>query len=261
MSGGRKADLNDPLETHRRRVFHWQLYAAVTGSAMAMATGTGAGMQDPATGPMPDLFTAISRNAPVLSRAPLAASTQSNAPTIEYGGVVPVYGRVSVIQPGEWVSIYGTNVADPVVVVDDILNSGNSLEKVRVILEEEKKIIALAFVLIDYHSPRGEAWRNKYGVRIRSPFSLAQFGLSIEKPEPPLRASFRNRWSFAAPDPNFFHRVPKSFPASDGKRVYFGSDCGTFWCLRAHDGSVAWKFNVNARGHKNLWVGTGAPRG
>jgi outer membrane protein assembly factor BamB/orotate phosphoribosyltransferase len=149
--------------------------------------------------------------------------------------------------------IEGTLSAEPVVVVDDILNSGNSLEKVRVILEEAKKTIALAFVLIDYHSPKGEAWRNKYGVRIRAPFSLAQFGLSIEKPEPPMKASFRSRWSFAAPDPNFFHRVPKSFPATDGKRVYFGSDCGTFWCLYARDGSVAWKFPVNARGHKNLW--------
>jgi outer membrane protein assembly factor BamB/orotate phosphoribosyltransferase len=149
--------------------------------------------------------------------------------------------------------IEGTLTADPVVVVDDILNSGNSLEKVRVILEEERKTIALAFVLVDYHSPKGEAWRHKHGINIRAPFSLAQFGLLIEKPEPPLRASFRNRWSFAAPDPNFFHRVPKSFPATDGKRVYFGSDCGTFWCLRANDGSMAWKFNVNARGHKNLW--------
>ena len=46
-------------------------------------------------------------------------------------------------------------------------------------------------------------------------------------------ATFNNRWRFASPDPNFFHRVPKSFPATDGKRVYFGSDCGVFWCLDA----------------------------
>ena len=55
------------------------------------------------------------------------------------------------------------------------------------------------------------------------------------------------------PDPNFFHRVPKSFPATDGQRVYFGSDCGIFWCLYARDGSVVWQFRVNAAGHKNLW--------
>ena len=27
------------------------------------------------------------------------------------GGIVPIYSTVSTIQPGEWVSIYGTNLA------------------------------------------------------------------------------------------------------------------------------------------------------
>jgi outer membrane protein assembly factor BamB/orotate phosphoribosyltransferase len=141
----------------------------------------------------------------------------------------------------------------PIVLVDDILNSGTSLEKVRVVLESEKKAIALAFVLIDYHSGKGNAWRDKHHIPVRSLFNLAEFGLSIQKPESPLKTVFINKWTFAAPDPNFFHRVPKSFPATDGKRVYFGSDSGYFWCLNAIDGSVAWKFKVNARGHKNLW--------
>jgi len=149
--------------------------------------------------------------------------------------------------------IEGTLNNAPIVIVDDLLNSGSSMEKVRVILEGEKKSIAFVFVLIDYHSAKGEVWRGQHGIPVRSAFSLSEFGLSIEKPEPPLQAVFRNKWNFAAPDPNFFHRVPKSFPATDGKRVYFGSDCGTFWCLNAHDGSIAWTFKVNARGHKNLW--------
>ncbi len=149
--------------------------------------------------------------------------------------------------------IEGTLNDAPIVIVDDLLNSGNSLEKVRVVLEGAKKSIAMAFVLIDYQSPKGLAWRDTHRVPIGAPFRLSEFGLSIERPEPPLRTTFQNKWSFAAPDPNFFHRVPKSFPATDGKRVYFGSDCGSFWCLNAHDGSVAWTFRVNARGHKNLW--------
>src|SRR5208282_3502426 len=117
-------------------------------------------------------------------------------------------------------------------------NSGNSLEKVRAVLEAEARKIAVAFVLIDYHSPKGEAWRDQHRIPVRSLFTLAEFGLSVEKPESPHTAVFRNKWNFAAPDPNFFHRVPKSFPATDGKRVYFGSDCGFFWCLNARDGSV-----------------------
>ena len=33
------------------------------------------------------------------------------APTISTGGVVTLYGTVNIIQPGAWVSIYGTNLA------------------------------------------------------------------------------------------------------------------------------------------------------
>ena len=150
-------------------------------------------------------------------------------------------------------SIEGTLSDAPIVIVDDILNSAGSLEKVRVVLEKENRKIALAFVLIDYESREGQIWRARRGVPILAPFHLSEFGLSVAKQEARPMAAFTNRWRFASPDPNFFHRVPKSFPATDGRRVYFGSDCGIFWCLDARDGSVAWKFAVNAKGHKNLW--------
>jgi outer membrane protein assembly factor BamB len=112
-------------------------------------------------------------------------------------------------------------------------------------------------VLIDYESLPGKRWRQRHRIPVTAPFRLCEFGLSLEKPEPrplpTLNTTFTNRWHFASPDPNFFHRVPKSFPATDGARVYFGSDSGVFWCLDARDGSVVWNVTVNAKGHKNLW--------
>jgi uncharacterized protein (TIGR03437 family) len=39
-------------------------------------------------------------------------NTSVPPPTVTAGGVVPVYSTVSTIQPGEWVSIYGTNLAN-----------------------------------------------------------------------------------------------------------------------------------------------------
>ena len=150
-------------------------------------------------------------------------------------------------------SIEGTLTDAPIVMVDDILNSGGSLEKARGVLEQEGRTMALAVVLVDYESPAGRRWRERSGIPVVAPFRLAEFGLSVEGPAPRPMTVFHNRWRFAAPDPNFFHRVPKSFPATDGKRVYFGSDCGVFWCLDARDGSPLWKFRVNTPGHKNLW--------
>ena len=150
-------------------------------------------------------------------------------------------------------SIEGVLTGDPILLADDVMNSGTSLEKARVVLEQQNKKVALAYVLVDYESADGKRWRQQRGVPVLSPFRLGEFGLSVEVPKPRPMAAFYNRWRFASPDANFFHRVPKSFPATDGKRVYFGSDCGIFWCLNANDGSQAWTFTVNAPGHKNLW--------
>ncbi len=150
-------------------------------------------------------------------------------------------------------SIEGAVSDAPIIMVDDVLNSGNSMEKARVVLEQVDKSIAAVFVLIDYESSPGRLWRERRGISVLAPFRLGEFGLSIEGPAARPMAAFHNRWRFASPDPNFFHRVPKSFPATDGKRVYFGSDCGIFWCLDARNGSEVWRFRVNAAGHKNLW--------
>lgn len=150
--------------------------------------------------------------------------------------------------------IEGIITETPIIMIDDILHSGSSLEKARVVLEHQKKTIAVAFVLIDYDSTKSQAWREKHQIPIRAAFKLADLDLTLREPtQPPPSGIFRKVWDFAAPDPNFFHRVPKSFPANDGKRVYFGSDSGLFWSLNANDGSVIWKFKVKDRAHKNIW--------
>ena len=46
-----------------------------------------------------------------LSALTALAATTPPAPTITAGGVVPVYSHASTIMPGEWISIFGTNLA------------------------------------------------------------------------------------------------------------------------------------------------------
>jgi uncharacterized protein (TIGR03437 family) len=108
-------------DVSKRRAAHWQLYAAVTGSAVAMATGAGAGIQDVTAKTIPNLLTA-KRPSQHTARwdsglsfetepsGPTQAS-QSKLPVIAAGGIVPLFSKVSIIQPGEWVSIYGANLA------------------------------------------------------------------------------------------------------------------------------------------------------
>ena len=150
-------------------------------------------------------------------------------------------------------SVEGVITDAPILIVDDLVNSGRSLEKARVVLEKENRTITSAFALIDFESPEGKRWRQSRGIPVVAPFCLKEFGLSIARPESRPLAAFENVWRFASPDPNFFHRVPKSFPATDGRHVYFGSDSGHFWCLNARTGTPDWSFRVNSAGHKNLW--------
>src|SRR6185312_5624861 len=102
----------------RRSAGNWQLYAAVTGSAIAMATGATAAEIAAAS----DINAIASRanpsasqNLAVLRAAGLARPTvttqTTGAPSISPGGVVPLYGTTNIIQAGEWISIYGSNLA------------------------------------------------------------------------------------------------------------------------------------------------------
>lgn len=115
----------------QNRAGNWRLYAAVTSSAMAMATAASAaliGSADPDAPPdsAPSASAtkqrfAGSQNAAVINAARLAvgkkavdytaAATPGAAPAISPGGVVPIFGNVNTIQPGEWISIYGSNLA------------------------------------------------------------------------------------------------------------------------------------------------------
>jgi uncharacterized protein (TIGR03437 family) len=113
-------------EALKRSAGNWQFYAAVTGSALAMATGASASViqsvgggvtTEPSASVMPGNPNPASANIPLIHTVQLAmagakasqASTQP--PTISPNGVVPVYSTSNTIQAGEWVSIYGTNLA------------------------------------------------------------------------------------------------------------------------------------------------------
>jgi len=117
MSAPRRDRLEANLAKGRRA--RWQRYAAVTGSAVALATNASlAGARPFASSPdEPMLRSAVlsmaGRNARLMATAAAmqtAKATQS-APAISPGGVVPLYSTVNTIEPGGWVSIYGSNLA------------------------------------------------------------------------------------------------------------------------------------------------------
>ncbi|MGA2135865.1 MAG: IPT/TIG domain-containing protein [Bryobacteraceae bacterium] len=136
----RPSTLRDVL---KRSAENWPIYAAVTGSALAMTTSTsaaiiGSGLRDTTVDPTASVLNgkpqfASTQNLPLAVRMAIAkqrsierpasgAGAEANratatlAPTISPNGVVPIYGTTDTIQPGEWVTVYGTNLAGSAVV-------------------------------------------------------------------------------------------------------------------------------------------------
>ena len=168
MRAGRKLDLDRRLEAYfsnlrssplkealQRGVGNWQIYAAVTGSAMAMVTSASASIigsrivdttvERAASVRTAKQYPASSKSMPLMHAVRLAMArqdagvkflngavlkangavlkaalaSQAQAPVISPGGVVPLCGTVSIIQPGEWVSIFGNNLASGTVIWND----------------------------------------------------------------------------------------------------------------------------------------------
>lgn len=153
MGSARKFDLDDRLATYfatlrpsslkeslKHNAGNWQIYAAVTSSAMAMVTSAsaaiiGSSVREIAAERVASVRVAkrfaSSQNVPLIKAVRLAMARQDSnarfsngvgvkfvhanqaqvAPSISPGGVVPLDSTVGTIQPGEWVSIFGSNLA------------------------------------------------------------------------------------------------------------------------------------------------------
>jgi uncharacterized protein (TIGR03437 family) len=100
-----------------RRPGNWQVYAAVTSSALAMATSSDIrAIPSEPVAPAANVLAgnqhaASLRTMPMLNAVRQAMASQTQAPSILPGGVVPLFGTVNTIAPGELISIYGNNLA------------------------------------------------------------------------------------------------------------------------------------------------------
>lgn len=151
-------------------------------------------------------------------------------------------------------NIEGDLGAGPVVLVDDILNSGKSAEKARVTLVQAGAHVRCLFVVIDYRSPKSLAWRKQHGIEVVSLFTLDDLGLELARSSvPALTRSYRPLWRFQAPGASAYSVVPKSAPLVVDDLVCFGSDSGAFWGLDAATGNPVWKFESRVTHPKGIW--------
>ena len=120
--------------------------------------------------------------------------------------------------------IEGTLDEHPIVLVDDIINSGQTLRKQIEVLHAVGKDISHFFAIIAFRSAAAYAFATECGVAVSNLFTLTDFDMPLEPsqaPEVPAN-SYDILWRFASPDPSFEHVVEKSAPLIDEHRLYFG---------------------------------------
>jgi outer membrane protein assembly factor BamB/orotate phosphoribosyltransferase len=148
-------------------------------------------------------------------------------------------------------SIEGTiHDTAPIVLLDDLINTGSSTLKQVKILEEMGKTVSAVFTILRFRDLDYYDELKRRGIRIFSLYTLDDFANTLgvttiaERSRPPIPAPFEVEWYFKSEHPNFFHVNPKSAPLLDESKIYFGSDSGTFWALNKSDGSVAWQHTI-----------------
>lgn len=143
----------------------------------------------------------------------------------------------------------------PIVLLDDILNSGDSAEKARVSLEQAGIKLERMFVVIDYESNKGLEWRRKHGIDVQSLFKLSEFGVPGDgDPARPRKHRYLKKlWQHRAQDNYPYYVVPKSAPLLVGNRLFFGCDNGSFRCLDTNSGQLVWRFVAPGTHRKGIW--------
>jgi orotate phosphoribosyltransferase len=132
----------------------------------------------------------------------------------------------------------------PIVVVDDLLNGGGTLNKVVVALAEFKRKVREAFVIVDYENPAGRKLLQEKQIKLDSIFKLSELGLQKTYPQSEKFSKFKYGWRFQPLELGHFHVVPKSSPALDTEKIYFGSDASIFWALNQKTGKPVWSFQA-----------------
>lgn len=143
---------------------------------------------------------------------------------------------------------------DPIVLVDDIVNSGTSLDKARAALEQAGKTLSDVFVILNYETAKGANWAAHNGVTINSLMNLDGFDVEItQKPEKPITIEYLIEWRFYEPGAFPYHNVPKSTPLLVGDSLYMGTESGKMFCVDRKTGDAKWDFDVKTNHSKGIW--------
>ncbi len=138
----------------------------------------------------------------------------------------------------------------PVILVDDILNSGSSFIRQVEVLDGLGYKVREVWTILRFRDASFYTYFHQRGIAVKTLFELNDFTDTLQvknmahQHTAPLSHPYRGIWKFASENPNYLYVVAKSDPVIDDTRLYVGSDGGNFYALHLADGSIAWSYKV-----------------
>jgi outer membrane protein assembly factor BamB len=140
------------------------------------------------------------------------------------------------------------------ILVDDLINSGVSLEQCRLALLQENITFTDVFTVVDFEENSGIAWKAQHSIALYSLFKKKDFTLPASKETPPFTRGYGITWRFYQKGAFPFHIVPKSTPLYHNGRIYMGTDDGIMHAIHGQTGERIWQFDTkNSAKHKGIW--------
>lgn len=148
--------------------------------------------------------------------------------------------------------IEGKVTDDPIIIVDDLVNSGLTIMRQVEILHELKKKVVGIVVLLRFRDLSYYINFRDRDIPLEAFFELNDFqgslgtvNLQDGQYTPIAPNPFREIcWKFQGESPNLFYVVPKSAPVVSDGLVYFGTDDGSLFSLDVVNGMVVWRYKI-----------------
>lgn len=140
----------------------------------------------------------------------------------------------------------------PIVLIDDICNSGKSFEQQIAILEAEGHTVVSVWSILQFRDTAYYRYFAEKGITMHSVFTLNDFSTRLpvkNLTDHSATASAPHHayaWRYNPGGANMSYILPKSRPCIDKTRLYYGTDSRTFVCLDQETGSVVWTYRVGS---------------
>lgn len=145
--------------------------------------------------------------------------------------------------------IEGVPNSNPIVIVDDILNTGTSILKQIKVLKENNLKVDTVFTILRFRDLDFYDFLSKENIKIVSLFELNDFkeelniqNLKVKENLKPLQ--YKIEWKASFGKTAWKHVITKSQPVLNKGKLYFGTDSGLFYCIDAETGKTIWDYKV-----------------